>query len=173
MTPLTKCQLQTRGPRPNTGILLTLGDVLTETGRVKVKPTLQLPSYDDIFALGDIIDWPEQKQAAKVYGHANVVAANVLSVLEGREPKSVYKGAYEMIVITNGKVSKRKLFTFDDLANRDAERWCCLFRSSVGATFWRLAFATGQIEDVAGAHGSGQDGHVTWLLSETGVVLHN
>lgn len=40
------------------------------------------------------------------YGdHASVVAANVLSFLEGKKPVKVYKGAKEHILITNGKVS--------------------------------------------------------------------
>lgn len=96
--------LSTRGSRPNTSFLSSLGaDTLTHTGHVKVKPTLQLLSHPDIFALGDVLDINEQKQAAKVDGHAKVVAANVLSVLEGKEAKSVYKGSYELILVTNGK----------------------------------------------------------------------
>ena len=102
-------QVLTRGPRPNTGFISTLGsDVLTERGRtVKVKPTLQLVSHDNIYAAGDIIEWAEQKQAIKTLGQAPVVVANILSSLAGKPPTARYKGSIEMIVVTNGKVSLR------------------------------------------------------------------
>ncbi|KAF4610104.1 hypothetical protein D9613_010429 [Agrocybe pediades] len=94
----------TRGPRPNTKFIQSLGsDVLNATGYVKVSPTLQLVSHPRIFAAGDVIDWKEQKQSAKVAGHASVVSNNVL-VLLGQKKKMVnYKGAFEAILITNGK----------------------------------------------------------------------
>jgi apoptosis-inducing factor 2 len=85
--------------------LRSLGEnIFNATGHVKIENTFQLPGHPDIFALGDIIEWPEQKQAAKTHGQAEIVVANVLSVLESKQPKSVYKGSTEMILITNGKV---------------------------------------------------------------------
>jgi NADH dehydrogenase FAD-containing subunit len=96
--------VSTKGPRPNTAFIATLGsDTITDRGFVKVKPTLQLLSHSDIYAAGDVIDWAEQKQAAKTQGHAAVVTANILSDLAGEKPVKEYKGAYELIVITNGK----------------------------------------------------------------------
>ncbi|KAF8649402.1 hypothetical protein AX16_005843 [Volvariella volvacea WC 439] len=93
-----------RGPRPNTAFIATLGnDVLTPQGFVKVKPTLQLASHPRIFAAGDVIDWKEQKQVGKYPAHAAVVADNVVSVLNDGQPGKVYKGSYELIVITIGK----------------------------------------------------------------------
>jgi NADH dehydrogenase FAD-containing subunit len=71
---------------------------------VKVTPTLQLPMHPSIFAGGDIIDWKEQKQAGKSGTHADVITANVLSLLAGQKPSKVYKGSYELIVLTIGKV---------------------------------------------------------------------
>jgi len=96
--------LLTRGPKPNTSLLSNFPTKpLTPTGFVKVKPTLQLVSHPLIFATGDIIDWDEQKQAGKVYGHGDVVVANTIALLEGKEAKSAYKGASEMIIVSNGK----------------------------------------------------------------------
>ena len=95
-----------RGGRPNSSfIAASLGkDAVTERGFVRIRPTMQLVDYPNIFALGDVIDFPEQKQLAKVAGHLNVIAPNVLSVLQGEEPKKVYKGGFEAIFITLGQV---------------------------------------------------------------------
>jgi len=94
-----------RGPRPNTEFIGTsLGaETLTDRGHVKVRPTLQLASYPDMFCAGDVLDWDEQSQAAKSTGHVSIVVGNVISVLEGKPTKEVYKGSTEMIVLTNGK----------------------------------------------------------------------
>ena len=51
-----------------------------------------------------MIDWAEQKQAAKCAGHAAVVVANILSVVTGKNPVTKYKGSLELILITDGKV---------------------------------------------------------------------
>lgn len=98
-------QVAAWGTRPNTGFLSSLGsDVLDSKGFVKVTSTLQLPNHPEIFALGDITDIKEQKQAGKAQFHAGVVSANILSyVKNGTAPKK-YKGMPEMILVTNGKV---------------------------------------------------------------------
>lgn len=77
---------------------------MTEQGYVKVEPTLQIRGHPGHFAIGDIIDWREQKQAAKAPSHAAVAAANVASFLNGAPQRSVYKGSVEMIVLPIGKV---------------------------------------------------------------------
>lgn len=82
-------------------------DALNGHGFVKIKPTMQLLNHPSIFALGDIIDWTEQKQAAKLMWHVPVIVGNVVSFLNGATPTKKYTGATEMIVITNGKVSKK------------------------------------------------------------------
>lgn len=95
----------TSGPVPNTGMIGNSlgGDVLTPRGNVKVLPTLQLPSQPSIFALGDIIDWQEQKQAFKSYAHGSVIAANILSLVNGSKAQKKYKTGPELIVVTNGR----------------------------------------------------------------------
>jgi len=93
------------GSRPNTSYLSSLdNNVLTTSGNVKVLPTLQVVNHPGIYAIGDIIDWKEQKQAGKAPGHAAVVAANILSYIAGAPQTKVYKGFFaEMIVIPIGK----------------------------------------------------------------------
>lgn len=91
------------GNKPNTALLSSLKDVLSPNGCVKIRDTFQTQAYPDIFALGDIIDVNEQKQAGKAQAHAGMVAANVLSYVQGQPLKQKYKGSYELIVITNGK----------------------------------------------------------------------
>lgn len=93
------------GPKPNTDFIgKSLGpEVLTDTKLVKVEKTLQLSSHPAIFAVGDILNWKEQKQAAKANGHGPVVVANVLNLLAGRPVRKEYKGCPEVIMITNGK----------------------------------------------------------------------
>lgn len=106
-------QISARGPTPNTGFIeSSLGSNTLNSGKfVRVRPTLQLQEYTDIFALGDIIDWKEQKQVAKAWGHAAIVSANVDAYLSGRKLKE-YKGSPEVILITNGKVGLFCFLTF-------------------------------------------------------------
>ncbi|KAH8829387.1 hypothetical protein DL96DRAFT_1814616 [Flagelloscypha sp. PMI_526] len=55
--------LSARGPKPNTALLhgSPFSSALTKSGTVKVKPTLQVEGFDNVFAIGDIIEWKEQK----------------------------------------------------------------------------------------------------------------
>jgi len=96
--------ISARGPTPNTGFIeSSLGSqAVTSRKNVRVRPTLQLQEHADIFALGDIIDWKEQKQIMKAWAHAGIVAANVDAYLSGGKLKP-YKGSTETIMITNGK----------------------------------------------------------------------
>ncbi|KAJ4000948.1 hypothetical protein F5050DRAFT_1561871 [Lentinula boryana] len=97
--------LRTWGARSNTTYLPS--SFLTPNGTVKVLPTLQLPSHPNIFAVGDLIEWDEQKTAAKAQmGHAPVVAKNVELYLQGADLSKVgkiYKGSMEMIMVSNGR----------------------------------------------------------------------
>jgi len=96
--------ISARGPRPNTDFIASsLGShTVNNRGYVKIHPTFQLQECPEIFALGDIIDWNEQKQMAKAWAHAPIVAANVDAYLSERTLKQ-YKRSIEMILITNGK----------------------------------------------------------------------
>ncbi|KAL1950022.1 hypothetical protein VTO73DRAFT_5144 [Trametes versicolor] len=92
------------GARPNTDFISTLGqNVVTSKGTVRVNEFLEVPGHPGVFAGGDIIDWDEQKQAAKAGTHAQVIIANVTSFLEGKPLKKAYKGSPELIIIPIGK----------------------------------------------------------------------
>ena len=121
-------QVSARGPTPNTGFVESSLGAHTVNSRkyVRVRPTLQLQEYTDIFALGDIIDWKEQKQITKAWGHAAIVAANVEAYLAGRKLKE-YKGSPEMAMITNGKVRCLVCWTLSS--------WSDLMTQNGGVTF--------------------------------------
>ncbi|KAH9947482.1 hypothetical protein B0H21DRAFT_807447 [Amylocystis lapponica] len=94
----------TYGPRVNTAFISSLGsDVLTGTGTVKINPTFELQAHPGVFAIGDIIEWKEQKQAGKAAAHLGVAVPNLLSYLAGRPLAKVYKGSIELIAIPIGK----------------------------------------------------------------------
>ncbi|KAF9476817.1 FAD/NAD(P)-binding domain-containing protein [Pholiota conissans] len=97
--------IHARGGRPNASLLKFLRpSVLTDRGYVKVTPKLQVESHQNIFALGDIIDWPEAKQLTKIsMGHAPVVINNVMNYLEGRLPKKAYRKTPEILAISIGR----------------------------------------------------------------------
>lgn len=103
---LCRSQVPARGGSPNTSYASTLQpSPLTDNGHIKVSTTLQVQSHPSIFALGDIIDWLEVKQFAKILrGHVPLVTANLVAYLEGKELKKHYSGTSELIFITNGKV---------------------------------------------------------------------
>ncbi|KAI8986166.1 FAD/NAD-P-binding domain-containing protein [Trametes punicea] len=96
--------VQAFGSRPNTDFVSTLDPgVVTSHGTVRVNEFLEVPGHPGIFAVGDIIDWKEQKQAVKAQAHGAIVAANVISFLEGKPLAKKYKGSMEAIVIPIGK----------------------------------------------------------------------
>ena len=73
---------------------------------MKVRPTLQLESHPSIWAVGDILDFPEGKRAAKTRGQFNVLIPNLLVFLRDKNAKltKVYTSSPENIVLTNGAV---------------------------------------------------------------------
>jgi len=77
--------------------------VVNPRGQIRIENTFQLKSHPNIYAIGDVIDWQEQKQAAKAPKHAQIAAANILSQINGDDPKKIYSGQPELIIITNGK----------------------------------------------------------------------
>lgn len=77
-----------------------------------MRPTLQLESHSSIWAIGDILDFPEGKRATKARGQISVLVPNLLAFLRDRDARltKVYTPSPETIVLTNGAV--RILFHF-------------------------------------------------------------
>ncbi|KDQ12062.1 hypothetical protein BOTBODRAFT_162259 [Botryobasidium botryosum FD-172 SS1] len=96
-----------RGGRPRTAFLQTLDpSIIAENGRVKVLPTLQVPLANgktNVFAIGDVIDWDEQKMQMKADAHGGVVLPNLLSLLNNSKPSKQYKTGGEAIIVTVGR----------------------------------------------------------------------
>ncbi|KAI1783571.1 FAD/NAD(P)-binding domain-containing protein [Ganoderma leucocontextum] len=105
--------VQAFGSKPATSFITSLGeDVVTAQGTVRVNEFLEVAFHPGVFAAGDIIDWEEQKQAAKAGSHAGVVAANITAFLQGQALKKAYKGSPEMILIPLGKSGGSGYFGF-------------------------------------------------------------
>lgn len=78
--------------------------MLNSRGQIKIRPTFQLESHSNVYAIGDVTNLAEQKQATKAPKHAQIAAANILAQLGGGVAKKTYSGQPELIIITNGKV---------------------------------------------------------------------
>ncbi|CAE6346400.1 unnamed protein product [Rhizoctonia solani] len=104
------------GGRPNTSVVSTLDkSVLTPKGTVLVTPEFNVKlasGAQNVWAIGDIVEWPEQKMVFKASnGHAPLVAANIIASIKGSKLKS-YQGKPEMIVITLGPKGGRGSMPF-------------------------------------------------------------
>ncbi|KAJ9616681.1 hypothetical protein H2200_000400 [Cladophialophora chaetospira] len=75
-----------------------------ENGMVRVRPTLQFADskYDNLFAVGDIADTGAHKAARPGMAQADVVTANIKSLLDGQAPKETFTIAPAAIHMTLG-----------------------------------------------------------------------
>ena len=104
------------GQTPNTQFLSTLPPSSPDSlinpanGFVRVRPTLQLrdPEYPHLFAVGDVADSGAHKAARPGAGQAQVVAKNILALVEGREPSEEIEVNPAAIHLTLGLVSLSK-----------------------------------------------------------------
>lgn len=71
-----------------------------------MQPTLQLESHPSIWAVGDILNFPEGKRAAKAKAQFGVLIPNLLTFLRDKDAKltKVYTSSPENIVLTSGAV---------------------------------------------------------------------
>jgi apoptosis-inducing factor 2 len=123
--------IPTRGGRPNTAFLDDSGLPLNEHGQIAVEETFQVKGARAVFAVGDVTDIKEQKQAAKHEKHAHIAAENALAVANGAEPTKRYGGSMELIILTNGRVRVLSRFS-QSLINDSAEGRCCVLQLLVG-----------------------------------------
>ncbi|KAG9044217.1 hypothetical protein FS837_008612 [Tulasnella sp. UAMH 9824] len=96
----------TWGGHRNTEFLKSFDStIITTGGNVRVLPTLRVPltsGKTNVYAVGDVIDWAEQKQVAKVPGHVAVAVPNILAAIKNQQPPKVYKGGIEGILLPAG-----------------------------------------------------------------------
>ena len=114
---------------------------------MKVKSSMQVQGYSRIYAMGDLIEWKEQKQIMKTYGHAAAIGVNILEAVEGRKAKKEYGGSSEMISISIGPVSEAIAYYLGTgLTNSGTslEGWCLVSRCFVGNTTGWLVNLFGQ-----------------------------
>ncbi|HEX6448060.1 MAG TPA: FAD-dependent oxidoreductase [Trebonia sp.] len=75
---------------------------LRPDGTVAVTPSLRLPGYATVFAVGDVTALPEMKQARAAQKHAEVAAANIRSLIAGGDVVAAYEPAADAIVLPLG-----------------------------------------------------------------------
>ncbi|HEY0217444.1 MAG TPA: FAD-dependent oxidoreductase [Cellulomonas sp.] len=80
-----------------------LADARNGLGEVRVEPTLALTGHTTVFAVGDLTDVPESKRASAARDHADVVAANIRSLIAGDPATATYAPAPERIVLPLGR----------------------------------------------------------------------
>lgn len=91
-------QVPVAGGRPNTDFLRSFDPaIITAAGTVRVQKTLQVPLSNgktNVYAVGDIIEWDEEKQLAKTPAHVAVVAANILASINNKTDKPKEYGGF-------------------------------------------------------------------------------
>lgn len=104
------------GGRPNTSVVKTLDpEAVTGHGTVLVTPELRVKlssGAQKVWAIGDIIEWAEQKMVFKAgYGHAPTVAKNIIASIQGGK-FTQYEGKPEIIFVTLGPKGGRGIIPF-------------------------------------------------------------
>ncbi|KAI0055646.1 FAD/NAD-P-binding domain-containing protein [Artomyces pyxidatus] len=93
-----------KGGTPNTQFIKDFdADVVTEYGKVRVNPSMEIVKHPGVFCAGDVIDNKERNGLRKYEQHADVVATNVVDYLNGRPLSATYAGSPDIISISLGK----------------------------------------------------------------------
>ena len=80
------------GMQMNTGFLQPhLGDILDERKQVRINKHLQVQGYENIFAIGDIVNTGEPKLITTADAHASLVAGNLRRLAARRTDLAVYR----------------------------------------------------------------------------------
>ena len=91
------------GSAPVTGLLgAGLSGARQPTGLLEVLPTLQLPGYEHVFALGDVTAIAEAKKAKAAEDHAQVVATNIRALIDGGGQLTAYQPGGPMMALSFG-----------------------------------------------------------------------
>ncbi|KAK4052464.1 hypothetical protein OIV83_002266 [Microbotryomycetes sp. JL201] len=91
------------GNKPNTSLVSQYDSAaVNSAGLVKVQPTLQLVSHDNMFAIGDVTDVQETKLAYNSEAHVPVIVSNVLSLIKQSATSKTLKPGAKVIVVTCG-----------------------------------------------------------------------
>lgn len=72
-------------------------------GQVGVEPTLAVRGQRTVFAVGDITDVRESKRASAALAHADIVAANIRSLIAGGEATATHAPEPERIILPLGQ----------------------------------------------------------------------
>ncbi|GAA0559012.1 hypothetical protein GCM10010172_47610 [Paractinoplanes ferrugineus] len=72
---------------------------LTGSALVPVTERLNVRGYDHVYAIGDIIDFPDPRMASYAMAQAEVVVANVRAQLAGDRPQAVHTAAPERRIL--------------------------------------------------------------------------
>ncbi|MFJ8026780.1 FAD-dependent oxidoreductase [Streptomyces sp. NPDC096311] len=108
------------GVTPQTGYLAgALVDVRLPNGQVAVTETLQVKGQDAVFALGDITDVAEPKQASAANRHVEVVAGNIKALIEGRRELAAYQPGPAAIILPLGPTGGAAQFPGRGIAGPD------------------------------------------------------
>ena len=91
------------GAAPNSDYLATELSAVRQPGNlVAVTPELRLPGQEAVFAVGDITAIAEMKMARLAQKHADVVAANIQTLIEGGGNMVTYRPEADAIVLPLG-----------------------------------------------------------------------
>lgn len=77
------------------------------------KVTLQVKGHERLFAIGDATDLPVSKSGAAAHFEAPVLARNLLSLIEGKEPNAHYDGSVMCFVETGDKKATVLRFNYE------------------------------------------------------------
>ncbi|KAK9244288.1 hypothetical protein V1506DRAFT_522943 [Lipomyces tetrasporus] len=88
-------------PTPNTHVLPN--EWKDEKGFIRVTSTFQVEADSSVFAIGDLTNVKEAKQAAKASAAIDVVAPNIIALSKGQEPAKKYATSPEMIGLALGQ----------------------------------------------------------------------
>ena len=110
--------------KPNTLIVQELDPeiISKETGRILVRPSLQVARRDDhlrhVFSLGDVAETGGPKMARAAFYQTEVVRRNIMSMIKGRPAEAVYAPQESIegaLKLTLGKASRQMEWPVTDV----------------------------------------------------------